>query len=281
VRCLYIEEIERELNQEFRVETDIRLSQAYVIGAGDSFASSITIEGETGGRFRAIDPYDGFSFDLKGKPTIFVSVSGKPFYNIRLARKLKGSSETYAITANPSSELAESVDHVIKIPYKSEKPLPGTLSFLMTTYVLFKIAGIEPNVEERQDTYTLGNNPFFVGSNGNYGISVFAYLKMSEIFGIQSNAERTEQFCHSPVFSTKGRQIVILGNSEREKRLAKFIDFTDVKFTGIRDPISNAIIFLKSLLSKMKRDNWDKIFFLDCRKILNVSSSMIYYDSGS
>jgi hypothetical protein len=75
---------------------------------------------------------------------------------------------------------------VIKIPYKSKKPLPDTLSFLMTIYVLFKIAGIEPNVEERQDTYTLGNNPFFVGSNGNYGISVFAYLKMSEIFGIQS-----------------------------------------------------------------------------------------------
>lgn len=192
---------------------------------------------------------------------------------------MKGKTETFALTSNLGSKLSSSVDHVIEIPYSSTKSMPGTLSFLMTTYAILKIAGVNP-IHENPIVFPLDNHPFFVGSKGNYGISYYAYLKMSEIFGAYSNAERTEQFCHSPIFSSIDRQIIIFGNSEREKRLKELLG-SSAFLTKIHDPLTNALSLIYSILRRMKETGWDKIFFLDCRKILNVSSAMIYYDTGT
>lgn len=52
---MYVEEIENEMKKDFRVNIDLRLSEAYVVGAGDSYASALVAEGETGGRFKAMD----------------------------------------------------------------------------------------------------------------------------------------------------------------------------------------------------------------------------------
>ncbi len=274
---MYAEEIERELESDFRFKVDLKLERAYVVGAGDSYASALVVEGETGGRFLAVDPYDGANRDLTDRPVIFVSISGKPFYNVKLAKSLRSKTETFALTSNPSSDLALNVDHSIRIPYSSRTALPGVLSFLMSSYALLEIAGIRTR-EEKINTFPLQDHPFFVGSKGNYGVAYYAYLKMSEVFGNYSNAERTEQFCHSPIFSSKGRQVVIFGDSEREMRLAEMMDNSMI--TLKREPLNNARAFLYSLVRKMREEGRDKIFYLDCRKILNISSSMIYYDSG-
>lgn len=276
---MYIEEIESEMKRDFKVKVDLRLEEAYVVGAGDSYASALVAEGETGGRFKAIDPYDGLSYSMTDRPVVFISVSGKPVFNVKLAQSLKGKTETFALTSNPTSVLSSSVDHVIEIPYSSVKPLPGTLSFLMTTYAILRIAGVNPDLEDTV-VFPLGDHPFFVGSRGNYGVSYYAYLKMSEIFGSFSNAERTEQFCHSPIFSSKDRQTIIFGNSQRERKLKELLG--PLAFiTNVSNPLANAISLIYSVLKRMKETGWDKIFFLDCRKILNVSSTMIYYDTGT
>ncbi|BDC18151.1 SIS domain-containing protein [Acidianus sp. HS-5] len=267
-----IEDIEEEISQNYTVNTDVRLGEAYVTGAGDSFAASLVIEGKTKGKFRAIDPYDALWMNIN-KPLIIVSVSGKPKSNISLARKFKGRTKIYVITANPNSELAKLADEVINLPYKPKRVLPGTLSFMMSLSALYKIAGVEED-KGRDKEIILEDKAFFIGKGENYGIAYFAYLKLAEIFGWSSNFERLEQFFHSPIFSSRSREVVVFSSGdEREKTIKKLMN---INLTECEGAFCNLRTLLKSLIYTMKSKGWNKIYFLEDKETLNISSTMIY-----
>ncbi|WP_338603454.1 SIS domain-containing protein [Sulfolobus tengchongensis] len=275
---MYADLIENEISQNYRVNVDIKLDKAYITGAGDSYAVALTIEGKSNGRFMALDPFEGYSYENLEHPLVIVSVSGRPKSNILLANKFKGKTKIYVITSNEESELAKLADYVILIPYKPTRPLPGTLSFLMSLSAVYSLAGEkEDEVTKVDSLLELTNNPFFIGYKESYGIAYYAKLKFAEIFGYSTNSERFEQFCHSPIFMTQNRQIVIFrtGN-ERELELIRNIDYTDVQFTSCNGAFCNTIVLIKSIISKMRKEKWDKIYFLENKKILNVSSKMIY-----
>ncbi|WP_009989381.1 SIS domain-containing protein, partial [Saccharolobus solfataricus] len=212
------------------------------------------------------------------RPLVIVSVSGRPKSNILLATKFKGKTRLYVITANEDSQLARLADYLILIPYKPIIPLPGTLSFLMSLSAVYSLAGEQADeIKESGRLLNLANNPFFVGHKENYGIAYYAMLKFAEIFGYATNSERFEQFCHSPIFMTANRQIVLFrSDNEREKELINSIDYTDTQATDCSGAFCNSIILIKSIVNKMRKEKWDKIYFLENKKILNISSKMIY-----
>ncbi|EZQ10848.1 MULTISPECIES: SIS domain-containing protein [Acidianus] len=268
--------MEKELNSYSKVSTPSRVEKAYVTGAGDSYAAALSIQGKTNGRFIAIDPYEAMKAQLN-MPLIVLSVSGKPKTNIELVKKFKGRTKIIAITANRSSQLATLADETIDLPYRSSITLPGSLSFLLSLSALYSLAGEEEDEEEPDGVVTLDSSPFFVGSNENYGIAYFAYLKLAEIFGRSSNYERLEQFCHSPIFSTRKRQIFILSSGDkRERDLSEGIDFTEVHLTPCMGAFCNAKFIIKAIIETAKKERLEKPFFLSDKKILDLSSKMIY-----
>ncbi len=274
----YVKLIEEELNTDYRVRADVQLDEAYVTGAGDSYAAALTIQEKTGGRFRAIDPYDALSYKVD-KPLVIVSVSGRPKSNVVLAKRLKGKVKVIAVTSNLEGDLAKVADHVVHLPYRPKAALPGTLSFLMSLSALYSLANVDEDKGEGKDVQL--KNPFFVGKGENFGIAYFAHLKMAEVFGEKSGFERLEQFCHSPIFSSRGSTIVLLSSGdERERELASLIDYTDVYSTDCQGALCNTKVVIKSLLSEMRRRNWNRIYFLEDSKILAISSKMIY-DEGA
>ncbi len=267
-----VEDIEEEISENYKVSTDVRLEEAYVTGAGDSFASSLVIEGKTNGKFKAIDPYDALSMNID-KPLIIISVSGKPRSNINLARKFKGKIKIYAITANPDSELARLSDEVIYLPYRPKRVLPGTLSFMMSLSALYNIAGVDEDKGCGKE-FILEDKAFFIGKGENYGIAYFAYLKLAEIFGWSSNFERLEQFFHSPIFSSRSRQVIIFSSGdEREKEAERLMS---IHLTECEGAFCNLRTLLKSLVYTMRAKGWNKIYFLEDKETLNISSRMIY-----
>ena len=272
----YVELIEEEIKKFKPVTTEERIDSGIVVGAGDSYAAALVIEGKTKRRALALDPLEAISLNVD-KPFVIVSVSGRTKTNIELAKiKRKEGRKVIAITSNPSSPLAENSDVVITIPYKSEVTLPGTLSFLLSLSALYSLFGEEVPEKVSIKSFELRKNPFFVGHNENYGIAYYATLKLNEIFCEQANYERLELFPHSPIFSTRGRQIIILGNGDRERRIKELVDYTDVVVTGCDDPFCNSFAVIYSILERMKREGWNRICFLDDKQILNISSTIIY-----
>ncbi|ARM77036.1 SIS domain-containing protein [Acidianus manzaensis] len=267
--------MEKEINKDYKVNANLNLDSAFVTGAGDSYAAALAIEGKTKGRFKAIDPYDSLEYENLDRPLIIVSVSGKPKSNILLAKKFKNKTKIIVVTANKDSILAKLADYIVELPYKSPIILPGTLSFLMSLSALYSIANEEEDKGEDKEIFLL--NPYFIGKESNYGIAYFSYLKMAEIFGIKSNYERLEQFCHSPIFSSRNSEIIILSSKDkREEELKSLINYTQVYLTNCEGAFCNAKTILRSIIYTMKKNNWNKIYFLDDKNILSISSTMIY-----
>lgn len=273
----YIQLIEDEIKSYRRLNVDTKIEkESYIIGAGDSYAAALVIEGKTKRKAIALDPYEALEIPLD-REIIIVSVSGKTKYNIEVAKRAKKEDKkVISITANKDSPLAKESDEIILLPYSSRTPLPGTLSFLLTLSALYSMFNLEEDTEDTEGII-LNDNPFFVGKEENYGIAYFASLKMNEIFGSPANYERLELFVHSPIFSTRGRQIVILSSGdERERTLSRLVNFTDVYITECKGAFCNAFFIVKSVINTMKKRNWDRIYFVEDKQILNISSTMIY-----
>ncbi|BFI75037.1 SIS domain-containing protein [Sulfurisphaera ohwakuensis] len=273
----YIKLLEEELNTNYQVDSHIQLDEAYIVGSGDSYASGLVIEGKSKRKITVLDPYEALEVNIT-KPTVIVSVSGKTRYNVILAKKLRSKGvKVIGITANSESPLAKEVNDVVILPYRPKAKLPGFLSFLMSLSALYSMFRFEEDKERVNKVINLDNSPFFIGKSENYGVAYFSSLKMAEVFGIPSNYERLELFMHSPIFSSRNRNIIILSSGdERENKLYKLIDFTIVEETGCVGAFCNIRVILSSIIYKMKRDNWNRIYFLEDEKILNISSEMIY-----
>jgi fructoselysine-6-P-deglycase FrlB-like protein len=274
----YIELIEEEVKKFHPIEVERKITSGIIVGAGDSYAVALTLEGKTSKKAIAVDPYDALYIN-SDRPYVIVSISGRTKTNIELAKiKRKEGRKVIAVTANPTSPLAENSTETILIPYNSNITLPGTLSFLLALSAVYSLFGIEiPKDYINAKSFELRGKPFFVGQGENYGIAYYSALKLNEIFCETANYERFELFLHSPIFSTRGRQIVLLNSgSERERRFKQLIDFTYIYLTECIDAFCNALTVILAIIEKMKRENWNRICFLDDKKILNISSEMIY-----
>ncbi|BBD72828.1 sugar isomerase [Sulfodiicoccus acidiphilus] len=263
--------VEEELSRPYEVKTHVKLSGGIVTGAGDSFAAALSLEGKSRGKFRAMDPEELLEVDL-AQPLVIVSVSGRPKLNVEVARKFKGKARVVVVTSNTSSELARLADDLVILPYAPRDRLPGTLSFMMTLSALYSIGGYSTTTSCETRPLELGFNPFFVGSGENYGVAYFSYLKWAEFLGQWTNYERFEQFCHAPIFTTRGRDVVLLDRGERREALKRYVKFARILETGSEDPFCNSLSVIRAVL----RLAGEKPYFLTDEEILEASSVMIY-----
>ncbi|MEM3323565.1 MAG: hypothetical protein QXN30_02315 [Metallosphaera sp.] len=271
-----IELLEKEAREIHKIRPKIKivLDHGVVTGAGDSYAACLTLEGKSRGKFRCVDPYELLDWEPPDN-LVVVSVSGKPKVYQHLMKAFYRRSNILLVTANPSSIISSLANEIIEIPYVHNQRLPGTLSFVATLKVLYALGGYtEP--EEISKPIKLGRNPFFVGKSENFGIAYFAWLKMAEVFGEQANAERLEQFLHSPIFSSGGRNVIVFSSGDPRELDLSNEDREKFILTECKTSLCNAETMILSLIQEMKERNWDKIYFLENEKVLRISSKLIY-----
>ena len=285
------------------------------IGSGDSFVAGLVAQHASKRRAISCNPVE-FLLNpcIADKREIYIiSVSGRTSANILcaiVARKHK--IRTTAITAKSKSVLAKYCNNYIKIDYKSTGSLTsGTISFtssmlsclsLLTDITdlgniecIYQQANIQ--AENLLKMHSIDTSSFiFLGDGILYPIGMYGALKVNEIFGSKSYAYTIEEFCHSPIFSVKrGDNIIIFDNIGFDKKKKKnasllYNRLNDINYSTVYVDLSNlsqieavlkSIFLIQIFLLKIaKRDGLKDCFFLRNKQLLDLSSDLIYKPSS-
>jgi fructoselysine-6-P-deglycase FrlB-like protein len=282
------------------------------IGSGDSFVAGLVAQHASNRRAISCNPVD-FLLNpcIAEKRDIYIiSVSGQTIANIvsaEVARKYKIS--TTAITTKSESNLAKYCNNCIKLSYKSTGSLTsGTIGFTSTMLsclslitdvpdldnigIIYQQANIE--AENLIEKHPIDTSSFiFLGDGILFPIGVYGALKVNEIFGSKSYAYSIEEFCHSPIFSIKpGDNIVILDNFSYDKKNARLLYerldqinysslYIDLSNLSLMDGLLKSIFLIQMLLLKIaQRKGLQECFFLCNKELLNLSSDLIYMSSS-
>jgi fructoselysine-6-P-deglycase FrlB-like protein len=287
------------------------LDNCLMVGAGDSYVAALITQYVSNYRTICCNPME-FVFNpeiIKNHRLYIISVSGNTKSNI-LAAKIskKKNIPTTAITARPESKLAKNCDEIIELRYKSTGiPTSGTISFtsslLCCLSLLGKIKRFDHinmiykeayNEAENMITTTAGTSScyIFLASGLLFPVAIYGALKINEVFGLKSFAYPFEEFCHSPIFSIKSSdKIMILGDKghdddkELNRRLQKlgidsyYVDCgrNDNSKTQLTERLIKAIMLLQLyVLKKATVEKVKNCFFLENKELLKLSSTFIY-----
>ena len=132
-------------------------------------------------------------------------------------------------------------------------------------------------IDGKSDSY------FILGNGQLYPIAMYGALKFNEVFGARAVAYPAEEFFHSPLFSIKETdQVIMIGDDSRKmsKRLNRD-GFSSVhvgfKSTGI-ELLLRSTFFIQLLVLKLTQKNsLTSCSFLTNKKLLRLSSDFIYY----
>ena len=278
------------------------------IGSGDSFVAGLVAQHASKRRTISCNPVE-FLLNpcIADKRQMYIiSVSGRTSANILcaiVARKHK--IRTTAITAKSESILAKHCNNSIKLSYKSTGSLTsGTISFtssmlsclsLLTDVTdlgnidcIYQQANIQ--AENLLKKHSINTSSFiFLGDGILFPIGMYGALKVNEIFGSKSYAYTIEEFCHSPIFSIKpGDNIIIFDKFGYDKKNASLLysRLNHINYSTVYVDLSNlsqieavlkSIFLIQMLLLKIaKRDGLKECFFLRNKELLDLSSDLIY-----
>ena len=304
------------------------------VGSGDSYIAGLAAQYYSGSHAICCSPIDIINNHLlvKKRNLFIVSISGNTQANILAAKiaKKHGVSTVSALTARSSSRLAKSCGQTIELKYKNTGiTTAGTISFtasmikcisLSTKLIqlpsdlrkmynlaekqakqaISKIDDKNNNNNNNNNTTTSnGNNStsyFILGNSKLHAIAMYGALKFNEVFGTKAMAYPVEEFCHSPLFSIKETdQVIVLGGGEREnedgdedydnsRKLSKRLNeegFSSVhvgsKHTGI-ELLLQATFFIQLFVLKLaQKYGLTSCYFLRNKKLLKISSDFIYH----
>ena len=237
-----VEEIEYQV-EKLKISTlekNKNPSEFLFVGSGDSFVSGLIASYESNFNCLCIDPAEIIINPTlsKNKTVCFISISGKTKANILAAKKVKKyCKETIAITANPTSDLAKNCKKVIHLDYqKPSLPTAGTLGFMLTTMTALALVKksnrmintkkVYEKAEELSNdiidkikkyfSFSIDQSIFFLGSSTLFPISCYGSLKINEVLGLKSAAFSIEYFCHSPLFSLRDNDILLIFSSKNQ-----------------------------------------------------------------
>ena len=271
-------------------------------GSGDSYVAGLAAQYFSGSHAICCYPIDIIKNPLlvKGRNLFVVSISGNTKANIlaaKIARKHRVNSTT-AITARPLSRLAKACDQIIELKYRSTGiSAAGTISFTVSMIECISLvaklrlpansgkiyrqaekhaAKVISEIDGKRDSY------FILGNGQLYPIAMYGALKFNEVFGARAVAYPAEEFCHSPLFSIKETdQVIVIGDDSRKmsKRLNRD-GFSSVhvgfKSTGI-ELLLRSTFFIQLLVLKLAQKNGlTSCSFLTNKKLLRLSSDFIY-----
>jgi fructoselysine-6-P-deglycase FrlB-like protein len=276
-----------------------------LVGVGDSYAAALAAQHVSNNQVLCLSPMDiVLNPALVGSRTVyFVSVSGNTRANILAANAVKKRGvRTVAVTAKPASLLARECGEAIELNYVgSGVTTAGTISFMATLIACLSIAtrlripantgrlfssasiqaekavtGLHPG---KGSNVLLGNGPLFP-------IAMYGAFKFNEVLGEKALYYSGEEFCHSPIFSIKNSDnIVVLGgkkdNSEAlDTRLRKegfnscYADFD--QDSAVSSIIQSTFFVQLLVLSIAKTRGVTDCYFLKNKRLLQMSSDFIY-----
>jgi len=278
------------------------------VGSGDSYVASLVAQYASHYKAICCRPID-IVFDpeiLTEHRMYIVSNSGNTKQNIlaaRLARKKQIS--TIAITSKPRSKLATYCDKVIEVNYKNTGiPTSGTISFtasmLSCISLIRKIKGLDAisniykqtqnEVENLIESMSDRVSPYiFLGDGIFFPVAIYGALKMNEVFGLKSIAYPLEEFCHSPIFSIKKNdKIIVIGGFNYDSNTSRLLSkkLTQMNFSSIYVDCSNksfteallkSVLFIQLFIVRLALNKGLKCcHFLKNRELLKTSSDLIY-----
>jgi fructoselysine-6-P-deglycase FrlB-like protein len=297
------------------------LGDCMIVGSGDSYVAALIAQYASNHKVICCNPMDIVLNPeiAKNRRIYIVSVSGNTKANILAAKVAKGQDvQTTAITANPESKLAKSCDEIIEFQYKNTGiPTSGTISFtssMLSCLSLVSEVKYLGNLEmiyretrnevgrliDDDDDYNILedlSSYIFLGDGILFPVAIYGALKINEVLGSKSFAYPLEEFYHSPIFSVKrDDKIMILGNKECDiitnsgKSLydkLEELDFSSCSYTNCSSNSGNKLslteMLLKSILfvqlyvvkQAIKRGVKD-CYFLQDKDMLKLSSFFIY-----
>jgi glucosamine 6-phosphate synthetase-like amidotransferase/phosphosugar isomerase protein len=304
------------------------------VGSGDSYVAGLAAQYYSGSQAICCSPIDIINNHLlvRKRNLFIVSISGNTQANILAAKiaKKHGVSTVSALTARSSSRLAKSCDQTIELKYKNTGiTTAGTISFtasmikcislstkliqlpsdLRKMYnlaekqakqVISRIDDKNNNNNNNNTTSTDNNSTsyFILGNSKLHAIAMYGALKFNEVFGAKAMAYPVEEFCHSPLFSIKETdQVIVLGGGgegeddedddedyDNSRKLSKRLNeegFSSVhvgfRLTGI-ELLLQATFFIQLFVLKLaQKYGLTSCYFLRNEKLLKISSDFIYH----
>ena len=313
----------RAMEEEIRSQTNylskldlpgkIGLDDCLFIGAGDSYAAALIAVYASNHKIVCCNP-----IDILVNPEIIkknsyrriyiVSVSGNTQSNIfaaKISRRYK--IDTTAITSAPNSTLARICDNVIELKYKSAGiPTPGTASFMCSVLCCLSLVRKVDDIKHLGSIYTQSckeasnfvntipqrvSSYIFLGNGILFPISIYGTLKINEVFGLKSFAYQFEEFCHSPLFSIKMNDKIIIFRNDNKYDLVRSKEFcdrlsklgfstpfvVDLSKLSLTDSLLKSTFFVQLFVLKQALKKGLKAsFFLRNKSLLKLSSDLIY-----
>jgi len=271
------------------------------VGAGDSYAASLCASFLAGPRVLALDPYSlAMSLDWAGgRPVYIISISGETTSNIELARALRGvSSRTTAITSNPGSRLASTVDHIIDLRFRPRGKAPGIASFTLSLAAALEVCGVDLAVDfegafsraakeaKRFRIARGGGVTHLTGNNEAYAASIYGMAKIYEFLGARAQTSLLEEFSHMPLFSLSNSDTVnviespsgVKGRLLYEKMKREGYPCSLIQPEGSRTERVYLLVFAMQMaaIDAARRRGLKAPYFLGAKKKLRISDEMIY-----
>jgi glutamine---fructose-6-phosphate transaminase (isomerizing) len=303
-------EIEYQVQDLHKLELSSPVNNCLFVGSGDSYIAGLAAQYYSGSHAICCSPIDIIKNHLlvKRRNLIVVSISGNTQANIVAAKiaKKHGVGTIYALTARSSSRLAKSCDQTIELKYKSTGiTTAGTISFTLSMIKCISLSTelqLRSNIRkmysraEKQakqaiskfdDRSNSSNTSYFIlGNSQLHAIALYGALKFNEIFGAKAMAYPAEEFCHSPLFSIKNTdQVIVLGGdaNDNSRKLSKRLNeegFSSVhvgfKNTGIELLLQSTFFVQLFVLKLAQKYGLTSCYFLRNKKLLRVSSDFIY-----
>ena len=268
------------------------------VGSGDSYVAGLAAQYFSGSRALCCYPTDIIQDPsvAEGRNVYVVSITGSTLANILAARvaKRKGA-RTTAITARPASPLARACDRTIELKYRSVGvATAGTISFTSSMLAcislaakirlpdLGKIYRQAANQAENAARKIHKGSYFILGDGMLYPVAIYGTLKFNEVFGARAVPYPTEEFCHSPLFSVKkSDQVIVMGIGDKQlsRRLVKegFSSVhADFKIADIGLLLQSTFFMQLLVLKLAQRRGLASCYFLKNKKLLRASSDFIY-----
>ena len=267
------------------------------VGSGDSYVAGLAAQYFSGSRAICCYPEDIIQNPpvADNRNVYTVSISGRTKANILAAKVAKRQgARTIAITARPASPLARACDQIIELKYKSAGVTTvGTLSFtssmlacisLVEKIRLPDLGGIYGHAASQAENAARKihkGSYFILGDGVLYPVAVYGALKFNEVFGAKAVAYPAEEFCHSPLFSVKkGDQVIVMGRSEQLSRRLVREGFSsvhvDFKSAGIGLLLQSTFFMQLLVLKLAQKRGLTNCYYLKNKKLLRASSDFIY-----
>jgi fructoselysine-6-P-deglycase FrlB-like protein len=274
------------------------------VGAGDSYAAALAAQHVSNNQALCLSPMDvALNPALVSSRTVyFVSVSGNTRANMLAANAIKRRGvRTIAVTAKPASPLARACGEVIELKYEgSGTTTAGTISFMATLIACLSIATrlrIPKNIVSLFSRATIqakkagaglgsGGLNVLLGNGPLFPIAAYGAFKFNEVLGEKALYYSAEEFCHSPIFSIKNSDSILVLGGKRDNsqaldlRLRKegfnscYIDFDQEN--AVDALIQSTFLVQLLVLSIAKTRGVIDCYFLKNKKLLRLSSDFIY-----